>query len=246
MFVQTDFSIPPDNQNSIIWRYMDLSKLISLLEYKALYFARIDYLEDSFEGNWPKIDTNIVPIQAKSYKATFIKSVKSMRDHFRQTTFVNCWHLNNEESMAMWKIYSRQNEGIAIVSSFDRLKKSISDSRGVFIGKVFYGKDKVSPGPFKIHGESPFIKRSNFEYEKEIRAVCWSSDHVIKNSENIVQGVRDIHGLNIKINRSILIDKIIVSPIADKWFVELINEIVVHRYGLKVEVKKSTLLDYNL
>jgi len=33
-----------------IWQYMDFTKLISILERKELFFARIDKMDDLYEG----------------------------------------------------------------------------------------------------------------------------------------------------------------------------------------------------
>src|SRR5260370_36919965 len=44
----------PGNEHTTIWRYMDFTKLVSLLEKRALYFARSDRFSDKFEGATPK------------------------------------------------------------------------------------------------------------------------------------------------------------------------------------------------
>ena len=44
----TDYEIPDDN--SIIWRFLDLAKFISLLKENALFMTRADKFEDQFEG----------------------------------------------------------------------------------------------------------------------------------------------------------------------------------------------------
>ena len=43
----TDYDIPDDG--SVIWRFLDLAKFISLLKDKALYMARAVRFEDQFE-----------------------------------------------------------------------------------------------------------------------------------------------------------------------------------------------------
>ena len=43
----------PDDENAAIWRYMDITKLIALLDSSALYFTRTDSLGDPFEGSYP-------------------------------------------------------------------------------------------------------------------------------------------------------------------------------------------------
>ena len=43
----------PRDERIKVWRYLDLPKLIDLLETQSLYFARADTLEDPLEGMWP-------------------------------------------------------------------------------------------------------------------------------------------------------------------------------------------------
>jgi len=45
---------PPEDQ--IISKYFDLTKFLSLLSRKALFFCRLDKLEDQFEGLTPQIN----------------------------------------------------------------------------------------------------------------------------------------------------------------------------------------------
>jgi hypothetical protein len=46
--------VPPEDTNSLIWRYTDLAKLLSLLDRSELFFPRLDKLEDPFEGYYTK------------------------------------------------------------------------------------------------------------------------------------------------------------------------------------------------
>ena len=39
--------------DTVLWRYMDFTKFVSLLEKSALFFPRADKLGDPFEGYWP-------------------------------------------------------------------------------------------------------------------------------------------------------------------------------------------------
>jgi hypothetical protein len=43
------FEQPPDDAR--IWRYIDISKLVSLLTTNALFFARADRFTDTWEGS---------------------------------------------------------------------------------------------------------------------------------------------------------------------------------------------------
>jgi hypothetical protein len=40
----------PPKENCALWRYVDLTKLLSLLETRALHFTRADQLDDPYEG----------------------------------------------------------------------------------------------------------------------------------------------------------------------------------------------------
>jgi hypothetical protein len=52
--------VAPSNPEIRLWRYMDLSKFIALLQDRALYFARADKLGDPFEGSSPKKNQEIL------------------------------------------------------------------------------------------------------------------------------------------------------------------------------------------
>ncbi len=41
---------PPTELNIKIWRYMDLTQFVSMLEERGLLFTRADLLDDKFEG----------------------------------------------------------------------------------------------------------------------------------------------------------------------------------------------------
>ena len=44
----------PPLSDTVLWRYMDFTKFVSLLEKQALFFARADK-HDPFEGAWPNL-----------------------------------------------------------------------------------------------------------------------------------------------------------------------------------------------
>jgi hypothetical protein len=39
-----------------IWQYMDFTKLVSILERKELFFARVDRVDDPYEGTIPNFN----------------------------------------------------------------------------------------------------------------------------------------------------------------------------------------------
>ena len=109
---------PPDNENARIWRYMDLAKFVSLLHRKALFFTALEQLQhdDSFEGFIPlwAADRMLPGMVGRLREAqasgdepgieAFQSMIQQRNDWFRQFatyTVVNCWHMSDEENMAM-------------------------------------------------------------------------------------------------------------------------------------------------
>ena len=54
-----EFHSPPSE--AVLWRYMDFTKFVSLLDRQALFFARSDKLGDPFEGSFPRGNLKVDP-----------------------------------------------------------------------------------------------------------------------------------------------------------------------------------------
>ena len=227
--------LPDDSAK--IWRYMDFAKFISLIDKQELFFTRADKFEDPFEGSFPENCTADKWAKEENLK----NHVKEISINSRKHVHINCWHQNEYESEAMWKLYSQSERGIAICSSIGRLKSCIIDSRDVFIGKVKYidyRKDSVYTGDFF----SPFFhKRKSFSHEQEIRALVETTDDIpIENGEQDYSKEIYLFGLSIKVDLKTLIDKIYISPYAPYWFYELVYS-VTKKYGYNFCVNQSEL-----
>jgi hypothetical protein len=196
MIVDHPEFVAPEDDEIKIWKYMDFTKLISLLETGCLFFSRADSFDDPFEGSYPRNNVEFrksVPKELdEESQEHFLKVINNTKDtnkYWPRYTAISCWHMNEFESAAMWSLYLKSDEGIAIQSSYSKLKKS-------------------------------------FEHESELRAVMLkkpiSSGEIDFKEETIKKG----GGVLIKVNIEELIDKIYVAPNAPKWFYELVNTIV--------------------
>src|SRR5579864_3674448 len=117
--VDPDFSATADGSVRL-WRYMDLAKLLSLLTREALFFSRVDLLGDPFEGSL----TRYLQLKRERHHALLRKRGKPIRlragasalvETRIANTIISCWHMNDTESAAMWRLYVTGNEGVAIV-----------------------------------------------------------------------------------------------------------------------------------
>lgn len=114
-----------------LWRYMDLAKLISLLEKKAIWLARADTFRDRHEGRFP--DEMRAWIE-KAYESfpdddpSPVKDADDFQDYLLKNTFVSCWHKNIDENMVMWEIYGRDTNAVAVQTTVGRMNDSINSS----------------------------------------------------------------------------------------------------------------------
>ena len=227
------FTIPA-NSNTVIWRYMDLAKFVSLLGESALFFPRASTFDDPTEGSlsdptalreWRSLD----PLVEAVYKA------KSRE--LRKFILISCWSISKGESAVLWKCYAPTRQGIAVRSSIAHLKQSLqAEPQPIYLGQVQYIDFKIESMSEPVTILSPFgYKQKPFDDEKEFRAFFvdprFQDD---KRSEEVNRGEY------ISVDLESLIDEIVVSGTPDQWFLKLVQSIV-DRYGLKKPCRESEL-----
>jgi len=248
MYVEHD-SFRAPGYDEILWRYMDFTKFVSMLDSGSLYFTRADKFEDKFEGVYPKRSISNFSgayaqklIESGSSKDEAEVRVRSALEHFslhRATIAVNCWHKNIHESAAMWKLYLSSSEGVAVKTRFSRLKDSFpAEGSEVNIGEVSYLDYDAAHIDFKNAFEPFLCKRMSFEHEKEVRAVIWRSDLVGKKLAEIDEEFG--HGLEVPCDIRLLIEEIYVSPTSMSWFKKLV-ESVAAKFDIDARVRQSRL-----
>lgn len=184
-------SIPED---TTIWRYMDFAKFVDILVDEGLYFCRPDKLGDNFETAYSKNDEKILRNSIDSELGIPIEdSIKRYVTILRNSCLVNCWHISDYESAAMWKIYLGGSVGVAIKSKVSNLKKCFEPLKEEFyIGPIDYNKHSSGHVLFSEEGlltttNLVFCKRKIFDYEKELRIV-------LLDEENNKKAMLDVYG----------------------------------------------------
>lgn len=238
---------PPPDRQSKIWRYLDFAKFVSLLKDGVLVFNRSDKYEDPFEGTLPfvKLQTQEAKILAERLDTRY-HGDKYYNRIARTWVYLNCWHLNEHESMAMWKLYGYWDESVCIQSTYQLLDAALPED--VVLGSVKYidyGHYQMPPGwvqPF-------FHKWKSFDYENEVRAVAANfpiSDGELARQIDSRAELSELEKLNppvkrITVDLNFLVERIYVSPLAESWFVDLVKD-VTEKYGLnKSKVTRSAL-----
>src|SRR5215469_7893220 len=90
--------IEPTDGNARLWRYMDLARLLSVIDTGTLFFPSVATLSemDPYEGE-PAL-ARIRAAQARG--ADELRKLRLQRDIFKHLNFFNCWHMNDSESDA--------------------------------------------------------------------------------------------------------------------------------------------------
>src|SRR5580700_10204543 len=220
----------PANKDIPVWRYMDLAKYLWMLDRRRLFFSRATLLGDPFEGS----STKMMVAQreyVKAHRATDprLAAYKDKPDasfdwgfiprKLLPTYFVSCWHMNEQESAAMWKLYSSSNEAVCIMSTYRRLRECLPPC--VFMGEVVYID-------YETQGFNPFLatnfilhKRLSFAHERELRALFWEMDG--SPGAQPYKAQIEPNGLGIEVDLPRLIERIYVSPTAPSWYANVVQ-----------------------
>jgi hypothetical protein len=220
-----------------LWRYMNLSKFVSLIEKNALWLSRADTFRDKHEGRFPDEMKKIIE---KAYEGfgeddtSVVKDADDFQDYLLKNTFLSCWHKNDEENMVMWEIYGRDNKALAIQTTVEAMKNSVDSSdlsgHSLILKSVTYRQTDEIPGVLRYE-DCFFIKRPHFSFEEEVRISLdtYSSYSPTKNNP---YG----HELSVSINR--LIEKILIHPDSADRFTDVINSIT-KRYKVHAPVVRG-------
>jgi hypothetical protein len=151
----------------------------------------------------------------------------------KQNLFVNCWHMNEYESLAMWKLYASQDEAICIQSNFRTLEQLLPGKSLLGIVKyIDYERQYISVTDafqYIVH------KRKSFEHERELRAVLW---------EPLMEEIEMVgdRGAIVPIDLNKLIKNIFISPNATPILEEVVGGLK-SQYRLLAPVNKSRVND---
>ncbi len=234
MYVEHPVFENPKDESLKLWRYLNIKRLESFLKTSSLYFCRADKLKifDPFEGTYPKLEYEFI-------KNTQGEDVaRNQHSIMCNDTFVNCWHLNKSESIAMWKLYTKDNEGIAIQTTVKNFKNSFVKAqekiRAGLVQYIDYEKQVYYSNTNYIYSlGNAFIafihKRDVYGYEKEYRAIYYNPN----------AGRQE--GFFIEVDLSQVMQEIIVAPYTSNQKYDAIKKIVSEHLNNGTKVKRSSI-----
>jgi len=243
--------VPP--RETVLVKYLDLTKFLSLLYKRSLFFCRLDKLEDQFEGTTAKRNYEWRIDSWKSFRQMGLSKVSLTDDEIvikveeqyefekklKAISCVNCWNKKETESAALWKIYSDFGKGILIKSSVLNIENALQvtpeEIRISAIKYIDYENELMSDG----NSTFPLIHKNDaYSYENEVRLIYqiipeigWDYDWTKEENQN---------GKYIKVDLNLLIDEIIIGPFSPSWLYEMIADLI-RKYNIDKPIKKSKL-----
>ena len=215
----------PEDPNTVVWKYLDLSKFLDLLMSEKLFMSRSDKFEDQYEGTFS--EPTFEEIKKLSIdNPDFLNYYKT----HREKVAISSWHIY--ESFAMWQIFTQNSEGLAIQSTIGRLQESLVPETNFnqYIGEVNYIDYKKEHIPFDDMFFPFLFKRKSFQYEGEVRIITDIGKSDIKINERLK--------INVNINQ--LIEKIYIHPKSENWYKNLVIQLV-KQLGFDFTIEKSDL-----
>lgn len=198
---------------------------------------------DPFEGTIPKkeVESRIKSLDDPESNESISNLHKKLKGQF----LVNCWHINNGENDAMWRLYLKDNDGVAIKTTLRNLLDSlINTEEEVYcsiVRYINYEEDIWLPPTIKGYNMfAPIVhKRKEFSHENELRLIHqidWCDLNIDEYwREQIKEKGKDIHVDLIK-----LINVVCTAPTSNEMQIAKIIHLV-HKNGFDFQVEKSKL-----
>ena len=252
----------PANETKI-WRYMAFEQLVSLLAKRKLWFSRAIALQegDPYEGTLPeknvsRSDADLaseMPRWNELSPEQLNQFVNTHRSYQKTSTLnlVSCFNAAEHESNAMWHVYGKGTNCVALTTSLGELKECFGPfvDYDVLIGQIEYidySKTLLDETNYLL----PLLHKTPFySYENEMRCLIMDDgdnslfdDHEPSPWAELVGETSTAYsrGTYVPVDLSKLLKEIVIGPHADEWFIETVQD-VLHKYEVDIPVKQSIL-----
>lgn len=234
-FVEHPHCTLPDD-DVVLWRYMSLSKFLSLLQMESLYFAAVSSFEDRYEGQFTEDDleragpmtlSDVEIDGVRLYQG--IRPVMEVASQLRGRAVLNCWTIHEHEQDLLWTRYDAK---VAVKTTWASLRAALlSSPREVIGSKVTYSATgKFDAFVREWWADSVlFTKRAQFQSECEFRLamIDW-------------QRRTPWDGVSVPIDLKTLIAEVRLCPATPPWEATAIAE-TMRRFEVKAPLLSSSI-----
>lgn len=259
------FNVPDGDPE--IWRFIDHSKFIWILQNSSLYFRRTDLMNDPYEGHPPisYLESDLENLRERRERINDKLSpdgdnaplppakpddVLAPFEHYRRCYFINCWHENKHESVAMWKVFLSSGDGVAIKTNFETVYSAIKNSDDLEIngGRMNYENYEEYDFDYSNILPAHSMKQQEYNYENEIRFSIYSpppteADEFEAGDTINYQYNEHDEGIPVTVKLEELIDEIRISPYSPAWVDKEYWKDVLNKYNLDIDISESIVTE---
>ncbi len=215
-------AIPPLDESTVIWRYMDFQKFQYLIQQSNLYSARIDRFTQQEE-------LSVTEKDAYNYRLSY-EELLSVCERDNKRYFVNCWSIADKDESFMWDKFV-QGDGIAIKTTIGSLIRSDMSDKNIYISPVQYldySQDSVLSLPELNAFWIVVSKPDRFKEEHELR-LFYHEDSL------------NVDHIDIPVCLKTLVQEVRISPYRNDGFSNMVQSIL-DKAGLgAIQVLESEL-----
>jgi len=228
--------ITSPSDDTILWRYMAFDRLQQFLETEQLWFARLDQFDDPLEGTLTDGEISFEP--PSDAHALQLRDATSdpIAQMMRHTAYVQCWRMG-AESMAMWNLYGKTQDSVAVTTTVGLLKHQLAkDIRSVYMAEIEYvdwNEPRILKGVF-----DPVLRKiEGYEHESEMRLFFWNVAGL--RPDGVYRRDEIPKGLTFSINPKEMINAIWIGPRGAARTQSMV-EALVAQYKLDVSIRTSS------
>lgn len=222
-------------EGDILRRYLDMPRFISFLKTSSLYLCRSDLFSDKFEGSFT---ASIKEAIGNAYKKNRIKyTYDKFKKELREGVFINCWSLGIDDNMALWKIYGKTDDCVAITTTVKKLRSALDKFSGqgrLSLRKIDYIKHWKDPKiEVKPYSNVFKYKTVGYTFENEVRIILDRFDHTF-------EATSKDEGVMLPVDLRMFLRSVVVSPECSPWFKTVVEDIAV-KYGVTCPIRNSSM-----
>jgi hypothetical protein len=236
-------------ETAVLLRYMSFAKFVAMLSSHTLHLCRLDKLgdKDRFEGSLPRgardrLVQELIAQLERDPPAELIEArkrwssagrtaewqaeaqVRAYTLALRGSTYVSCWS-QGPESEAMWRLYCEGHEGVAMLTTLQKLRTSLARA-DVLIEPVRYIDYQRESLPGRDYIQQLVHKRIAFVHEREVRVLHRPGGklHIpLPGEEPPPPGDSDVH---LAWDPERALSGVVVSPFAPEWYPAAVRAVV--------------------
>lgn len=222
-------------ERKVLRRYLDMPRFISFLKSSSLYLCRSDLFQDKFEGSFTVSVKEAIRNAYKKNRMNY--TYEKFKKELREGVFINCWSLGADDNMALWKLYGKTDDSVAITTTVSKLSDALDNYIGqgrLLLRKVEYIKHWRDPQiEIKPYSNVFKYKTVGYAFENEVRIILDRFDQTF-------EATSKDEGVALPVNLSKFLRSVVVSPECSPWFKEVVQDIA-DKYGVVCPIRNSSM-----